>query len=158
MEPKKNKLLLILQELMSKGVRVRVPREQYDNWGGLITKKDMAGLDIAIEENSVKKIGACSLIFFRVGVLATGKVNACSCRDVNATLGIGDITEQPLIDILSLEKNRIYRQIVKQQSEGNFQNICKACNFYMSIYDLRTASMNDVFKSKNKFDLCQSKV
>ncbi len=90
----------------------------YDNWGGIITGEDVQGLDIEIDEGQwIPNFGACSLIFYKLQVMADGRVNACACRDVNATLQIGDLSSQPLSFILSAE-NQTYMDLIESQQRA----------------------------------------
>ena len=108
--------------------------KNYDNWGGIITDKDVNGLDLdVVDGQSMPKIGACSLIFYKLQVMADGQVNACACRDVNATLAIGDLSSQRLADILS-DRNQTYMDLIDSQQRGEFKPICHSCSFYRSIY------------------------
>jgi hypothetical protein len=65
--------------------------------------------------------------------MATGIVNGCACRDVDATLRIGDLNHAPLSGILSLS-NPAYRQLVQEQEAGQFRPVCQSCDYYKSIY------------------------
>ena len=69
--------------------------------------------------------------------MATGIVNGCACRDVDVTLRIGDLNETPLAEILSLE-NEAYMELIEEQQAGNFRPICESCDFYKSIYHMRS--------------------
>lgn len=130
-------LLTLLQNYRDAGIRVRTSRV-YNNWGGMVTQDDVAGLamDITGGEATYKK-GACSLLFTHLQVMATGIVNGCACRDVDATLRIGDLNETPLAEILSLE-NESYLELIEEQQAGNFRPICESCDFYKSIYHSRS--------------------
>ncbi len=120
------------------GVRVRISRE-YNNWGGLIRQEDLEGLDVRIRRpTDVYKNGACALIFFRLLLMADGRVNACACRDVDGTLCIGDLEEQPLREILSVGNDR-YMELIEEQQEGRFRPVCRDCDMYKSIYRRRSA-------------------
>jgi hypothetical protein len=126
-----------LQQLLGRfeaaGVRVGMKRV-FNNWGGMITSADVEGLDIEVTDTrSTYKKGACTLLFTGVQVMATGIVNGCACRDVNATLKIGDLNQDPLSEILSLG-NPAYRQLVQEQEAGQFRPICRSCDYYRSIY------------------------
>src|SRR5262249_31491774 len=66
-----------------------------------------------------------------------GVVNACACRDVDASLQIGDVRTTPLADILSPENPR-YMAIIDEQQRGEFRPICRSCDFYKSIYHHRS--------------------
>ena len=106
----------------------------YDNWGGYITRDDLTGLDMnLLADKHVYKNGACSFIFAKNQIMANGVVNACACRDVDATLALGDLNNQSLAEILS-HKNLIYRDLIERQQKGNFNPICSSCTFYHSIY------------------------
>jgi hypothetical protein len=126
-----------LQQLLARfeaaGIRVGMKRV-FNNWGGMITSADVEGLDIEVTDTrSTYKKGACTLLFTGVQVMATGVVNGCACRDVNATLKIGDLNQDRLSEILSLG-NPAYRLLVQEQEAGQFRPICRSCDYYRSIY------------------------
>jgi hypothetical protein len=60
-------------------------------------------------------------------------VNACACRDVDATLAIGHVDARPLAAIFSAH-NDAYRRIIDEQQAGRFRPVCASCDFYRSIY------------------------
>jgi len=130
-------LLALLKRYRDAGIRVRTSRV-YNNWGGMVTQDDVAGLkmDITSADATYKK-GACSLLFTHLKVMADGVVDGCACRDVDATLQIGDLNEKPMAEILSL-KNEAYRELIEEQQAGHFRPICKSCDFYKSIYHKRS--------------------
>jgi len=131
--------LAALKRFRDAGFRVRRSRV-YNNWGGTVTQADVAGLDLEITPpGAMYKKGACALLFTHVQVMATGIVNGCSCRDVDATLRIGDITSTPLREIISTA-NPAYVQLIEEQQRGEFRPVCQACDFYKSIYHLRSSS------------------
>jgi MoaA/NifB/PqqE/SkfB family radical SAM enzyme len=107
----------------------------FNNWGGLIAQGDVDGLGMTIRQaKDVYKKGACALIFYRQQILVDGRVNACGCRDANATLCIGDLKQTPLKEILS-PSNKCYRQLIEEQQRNKFNAICQSCDFYISIYN-----------------------
>ena len=109
----------------------------FDNWGGSVSQGDVEGLDITIAgDDLVEKRGACTLIFSQNSVLADGRVNACACRDVEGTLELGNIHEQPLAKILSPQNPR-YMDLIERQQNGNFDAVCRSCTAYQSIYGLQ---------------------
>lgn len=85
----------------------------------------------------VYKHGACVKLFDSVQVMASGVVNACACRDVDATLRIGDARTGRLADILST-RNAEYMRIIEEQQQGRFRPVCAGCDFYKSIYHQRS--------------------
>ena len=126
-------LLRLLERFNQAGVRVRRSRV-YNNWGGYITQADVDGLAIDITSaDATYKKGACVLLLIAVQVMATGIVNGCACRDVDATLRIGDLNQKPLREILSV-RNQAYMELIAEQQRGEFRPVCRSCDFYKSIY------------------------
>ena len=109
----------------------------FDNWGGTVSQTDVEGLEIEIAgDDLVEKRGACALIFSQNSVLADGRVNACACRDVEGTLELGNVHEQPLAQILSTRNPR-YMSLIERQQRGDFDAVCRSCTAYQSIYGLQ---------------------
>jgi MoaA/NifB/PqqE/SkfB family radical SAM enzyme len=135
-------LMRLLERFKQRGVKVR-GSHVYNNWGGYITQDDVQGLaiDIAGTEDTYKN-GACVYLFTSVQVMASGIVNGCACRDVDATLRIGDIRETPLREILSTS-NPAYMQLIDEQQRGAFRPVCQSCDFYKSIYHHRSRDRNE---------------
>ena len=131
-------LLDLVNRFRAAGVEIWNAPGVYNNWGGFITQKDVEGLDMHINSTETTyKYGACEKLFNSVQVTATGVVNACACRDVDATLSIGNVKETPLADIVSPENPR-YMAIIEGQQRGEFAPICRSCDFYKSIYHHRS--------------------
>lgn len=129
-----SELMAILGRFGKAGVAVNASHGVYNNWGGYITQEDVAGLDMYVTPaDSTVKSGACVKLFDSVQVMATGVVNACACRDVDATLAIGDVGARPLAEIISA-RNAQYRKIIDEQQAGKFRPVCASCDFYRSIY------------------------
>ena len=78
--------------------------------------------------------------------MSDGTVNACACRDVNATLKIGNINNQKLKDIVSPNKNKTYKELIDNQQMGKFNPICTSCDYYKSIYVKKNYSSVSKFK------------
>ncbi|HET7598361.1 MAG TPA: radical SAM protein [Burkholderiales bacterium] len=131
-------LLRMLRRYREAGVPVRPSHGVYNNWGGYITPDDVAGLDMHITSTELTyKFGACVKLFDSVQVMASGVVNACACRDVDASLRIGDARTGRLADILSA-RNAEYMRIIDEQQQGQFRPVCAGCDFYKSIYHQRS--------------------
>lgn len=146
----KSSLKLVLDKYRSKGIRVRRSLA-YSNWGGLVTSNDVAGLDININStDTAYKKGACSMLFNSIVVKSDGAVNGCPCRDVDGTLKLGDLSQDPLVKILS-PRNQTYIQLIKDQQEGNFPDVCRNCDFYKSIYKLPSAKQLNKSLSLDEF-------
>jgi sulfatase maturation enzyme AslB (radical SAM superfamily) len=129
-----SELMGMLARFREAGVAVNASHGVYNNWGGYITQDDVAGLDMYVTPaDSTVKSGACVKLFDSVQVMATGVVNACACRDVDATLAIGNVASKPLAEIISA-RNAAYRKIIDEQQAGNFRPVCASCDFYRSIY------------------------
>jgi sulfatase maturation enzyme AslB (radical SAM superfamily) len=147
-----NELTTLLERFRERGVPIR-PAHVYNNWGGYITQADVAGLAIDVTSaDSIYKWGACSHLFTTYQVMATGIVNGCACRDVDATLRIGDLNEAPLRKILSPD-NPVYMQLIEEQQRGQFRTVCKSCDYYKSIYHKRSHHRKDgtAFQSVEQF-------
>lgn len=142
--PKKGSdLLELVERFRTAGIEIWLAPGVYNNWGGFISQKDVEGLDMHINSTeSTYKYGACEKLFNSVQVTATGVVNACACRDVDATLQIGDVKTTPLKDIVSPENPR-YMAIIDEQQRGEFLPICRSCDFYKSIYHHRSHYRRD---------------
>jgi len=150
-----SELLQSLERFKAAGVPVHRSR-RYNNWGGYVSNADVAGLDIEISSaDAVYKKGVCTLMFTDVQVMATGIVNACACRDVDATLRIGDIREQTLREILST-RNPVYMELIREQQEGRFRPICRSCDFYKSIYRHRSSNRKDGVKTLSLQEFLQA--
>ncbi len=134
-----SELQRLLVRYREAGVPVHTTRV-FNNWGGFITSADVEGLGIEVTDTrSTYKQGACTLLFTGVQVMATGIVNGCACRDVDATLRIGDLNEAPLAAILS-PRNPAYVQLIEEQQAGQFRPVCQGCDFYKSIYRTTAAA------------------
>jgi MoaA/NifB/PqqE/SkfB family radical SAM enzyme len=131
-------LLKLLTRFERAGVPVHKSRGLYNNWGGYITNDDVRGLAIDITgTDAIYKNGACAHLFTTVQIMANGIVNGCACRDVDATLRIGDLNEQKLRDILSVD-NAAYMGLIDEQQRGEFRPVCESCDYYKSIYHMRS--------------------
>lgn len=129
-----SELMTLLGEFKRAGVKVHSSHGVYNNWGGYISQEDVAGLNMHIlTTDLIYRSGACVKLFDSIQIMATGVVNACACRDVDATLRIGDIQRKPLAQIVNA-KNAEYLKIIQEQQEGNFRPVCKGCDYYRSIY------------------------
>jgi hypothetical protein len=139
----KSDLLALIDRFRDAGIEIWIAPGVYNNWGGYISQADVEGLDMQINSTeSVYKYGACEKLFNSVQVTATGVVNACACRDVDATLAIGNVKTTPLADIVSAD-NPQYMQIIEEQQRGEFRPICRSCDFYKSIYHHRSHYRRD---------------
>lgn len=133
-----SELMRLLRRYRDSGVPVRASHGVYNNWGGYISQADVSGLDMHITSTELTyKFGACVKLFDSVQVMATGVVNACACRDVDATLRIGDARTTRLADIISI-RNAEYMRIIEEQQKGQFRPVCAGCDFYKSIYHQRS--------------------
>ena len=133
-----SELLVLIERLRAAGVEISVSPGIYNNWGGYISQQDVEGLDMHVNSTEATyKYGACEKLFNSVQVTATGIVNACACRDVDATLQIGDVNTTPLAEIMSPDNPR-YMAIIDEQQRGTFRPICRSCDFYKSIYHHRS--------------------
>jgi hypothetical protein len=131
---RKSEIIDLLDRFKKAGVSIKQSKNVYNNWGGYVTQDDVRGLPIdVVGEDAIYKNGACVRLFTTIQIMATGIVNGCACRDVDATLKLGDLTATPLRDIIST-KNPAYQTLIDEQQRGDFRPVCKSCDFYASIY------------------------
>ncbi len=149
-----------IEELRALGVTPGIYSE-VDDWGGLISNDDVRDIDMdLIDARFTYKKGPCSLPFDTVQITASGRVNACACRDPSGSLFLGDIGQQSLSEILGWG-NRNWRRLIENQMDGVFEGACRGCSFYRSVYDKRWAeeyetggivSLERAFARKKSFD------
>lgn len=131
-----SELMALVERFRARGVPVR-RAHVYNNWGGYVTAADVQGLSIDLDDATLTyKNGACSHLFTTYQIMATGIVNGCACRDVDATLRIGDLNETPLHKILSPD-NQAYMRLIEEQQRREFRPVCQSCDYYKSIYHSR---------------------
>ncbi|MGA2344137.1 MAG: AMP-binding protein, partial [Steroidobacteraceae bacterium] len=104
--------------------------DDFDNWGGKISDEQLRGAGLVPKPPPVHR-GPCHRLITGPMILADGRVNACCCRDVEATLIVGDVKAQPLKDILS---GPALKDLLKRHESGDFPDICKVCTRYEPIY------------------------
>jgi Iron-sulfur cluster-binding domain len=129
-----SEVLTMLERFKQAGCTVNIQKGLYNNWGGYVTNDDVKHLPIRIiGPDMVHKNGACVRLFTAVQIMATGIVNGCACRDMDATLRLGDLNKTPLRDIIS-SRNPAYMELIEEQQNGMFRPVCRSCDFYTSIY------------------------
>ncbi|MEM9352610.1 MAG: radical SAM protein [Planctomycetota bacterium] len=119
---------LIEQEVDEIDVLVR----RYDTWGGLIKPEDLVG-NMQVARAPKLKFRPCSWTFVMM-VMYDGKVRACSCsfngketHEGNDGLYVGDLTEEPLVDIWRGERLRDLR---RSYGEKRAPDVCRSCSMY----------------------------
>ncbi len=102
--------------------------ENYDNWTGLITEKDLPEGQKFREIVDMSK--PCSLFYKGLIILANGSVGACWCRDLEGTLIVGNIYKNTLSQIWQGKKLQKLRDDWEQ---GKIPEVCKNCYQYTAI-------------------------
>jgi radical SAM protein with 4Fe4S-binding SPASM domain len=105
----------------------------FDSWAGKVGSAELAEAGLRRMARPYKR-GACQLLFFKPVVLADGRVNACACRDVEAELIVGDLTESSLSEVW--RGGRI-AELIERHERGDFPDVCRRCSWYASIYNPR---------------------
>lgn len=106
----------------------------FDNFGGLIEEKTLEQYGLRLKFGT-PKLGPCDILFRKPIVLADGRVNACAERDLEASLIIGDVTKQPLREILDGPQRN---DLIELFYSNNLPKVCRECSVYQSIYDNRS--------------------
>ncbi|OGS37403.1 MAG: hypothetical protein A2506_08445 [Elusimicrobia bacterium RIFOXYD12_FULL_66_9] len=104
--------------------------DDFDNWGGDISEPTLRQAGLVPKLPPVHR-GPCRRLLTGPTILADGRVNACCCRDVEATLTIGDVGSQPLSDILS---GAPIRGLLERHARGDYPKACRDCTRYESVY------------------------
>jgi uncharacterized Fe-S cluster-containing radical SAM superfamily protein len=102
----------------------------FDNWGGLIHEEDLRRSGRLAIPAPLHR-GPCHRLLTGPVVLADGRVAACCCRDLEASLIIGDARTQTLRDILAGPRLKGY---LARQARGDFPEVCRTCTRYVSLY------------------------
>lgn len=102
----------------------------YDSWSKHISDQELREAGLEPRPDPVKN-GPCHRLLTTPVVLADGRVNACGCRDTEATLIIGDLNVETLAEILS---GPALRELLDRQARGDFPEACRRCTYYDSIY------------------------
>lgn len=100
----------------------------YDNWGGMISKKDMLGVQVMKRSPKIKKYPCVRLSTF--SILPNGDVRICGCRITTTfhdELVVGNLKNNTLKEIFNSSK---YDKIIKEVLDGGIPDICKKCSFY----------------------------
>ncbi|MFA5140072.1 MAG: radical SAM protein [Elusimicrobiota bacterium] len=103
----------------------------FDNWGGMLPDGRLAEAGL-VPKPLRRPGGACRRLLTGPVVLADGRVNACCCRDVEATLIIGDTKEESLGEILSGGR---LKGLLSRFAAGELPEICRRCTKYQSVFD-----------------------
>lgn len=102
----------------------------YDSWAGHIKDEELLAAGLKPRPMPVKK-GACHRLLTSPVVLADGRVNACACRDVEASLIVGDVTRQSLEEVLS---GPALYDLVDRHARGDLPEVCRRCTYYDSVW------------------------
>ena len=121
----------------------------YGNWVGKIAPETLRAVNL-IPTLAPNKKGPCSWLVTQPVVLADGRVNACSCMDVEAQLTIGDVNQNSLQHIWFGGK---HREFISEHELGNYPEVCQRCNFYSSVYNSHRAMYSGrLWRSKSPAD------
>jgi len=100
----------------------------YDNWCGLISKKNLLGIQKLKISPKIKKYPCSSLS--SIAVLPNGDIRLCGCRYFNTLqdeLVIGNIENNSLKEIINSDK---CKKIIAGFKHGKIPFACKKCSFY----------------------------
>lgn len=108
--------------------------EVYENWSGMITQEDLpSGCQLSEQKTISDKIKQpCFEVYRRMHVLANGDVGVCSCRDIDAEINVGNVSEKSLPEIWSGKKLKALRS---DWSNGKLPEVCKSCDRYVPVDD-----------------------
>lgn len=102
--------------------------QAYDNWGGIISKKDLLGVQTLKIPPKFKKYPCKNL--FVLSLLPNGDLRLCGCRckeTLKDELVIGNIKDNSLKETYGSKK---HKELIKNFVKGEFPIVCKDCSFY----------------------------
>ena len=102
--------------------------QSYDNWGGLITKKDLLGIQKLKRPPQIRKYPCQAL--FNISILPNGDIRLCGCRCLdtfNDELIIGNIKKDSLSSLVKSEK---WKNLLNPINTKNIPTVCQNCSFY----------------------------
>ena len=102
----------------------------YDSWSGAIAPEALREAGLEPRPMPAKR-GPCHRLLTSPVVLADGRVNACGCRDTEATLIVGDLKTQTLGEVLS---GPALHELLDRHAKGDFPEACRNCTYYDSVY------------------------
>ena len=111
----------------------------YDSWAGAIAPEALEAVGLRPRKMPYKR-GACELLFTKPVVLASGEVNACACRDVEAELIVGDVAREPLSAIWA---GTAIDELIESHERGDYPDVCRRCTYFVSVYNSRRSRTFD---------------
>ena len=121
------------------GSPIPIRDDDYDNWTGLIKKKDLPKGQRFRKIKDLRE--PCSQFYNGVIVLMNGDIDPCWCRDVEAQLVIGNIYEDSLYNIWTGAK---IKELRENWWKGNFPAVCKNCSMYTSLSEFLLENGNKI--------------
>lgn len=135
-----------MEEIRAKGgIKEQFSLRSFDTWGGMVDANVLKQHNFELIPAPFQ-LGECSLPYYRWIVTWDGLVNACACRDANATLVIGDLKTESLKDILEGNTRKI---LLRNMALGKFPPICRGCTHYRSVYLYYGVYKNRQLRSKS---------
>jgi hypothetical protein len=98
----------------------------FDNWGGLVTEKDLLpGMTLC--KNAAHKRFPCFNLYDNLAIMPDGTAVACACREANATsaLVVGNAKTDTLLEI-----GQRAAKLRQDWLDGNIPAICRGCSGY----------------------------
>lgn len=131
--------------------------DEYDSWGGLIDEQDLPAGHRLYENPLDQAKEPCSELFRRINILNDGTVNNCVCRDLNATMKIGNIKEQTIEQIWKGEPLKKLRQ---DWFNGEVPKTCQGCQRYLPVSDYYASQFRHIVKTfiRRKTHLIKSEI
>lgn len=104
----------------------------FDSWAGRIQEKDLNGAGLKARTMPEKR-GPCQRLLTSPVILADGRVNACACRDVEASLVVGDAGKDALGGVFS---GKALKDLIDSHEKPleQWPDVCRRCTYYDSVY------------------------
>jgi len=115
-------------EYYKKGILKLSFLQEYDNWGGWITKKDLLGTQGLKRPPKIRKYPCKAL--YNLSILPNGDIRLCGCRCIKTLddeLIIGNIKKDPLGKMITSKK---WRSLLNKSELKYLPRVCKNCSFF----------------------------
>jgi radical SAM protein with 4Fe4S-binding SPASM domain len=98
----------------------------------MITQEDLpSGCYLSEQRTISDKIKQpCFEVYRRMHVLSNGDVGVCSCRDIEAEINVGNVSQNSLSEIWRGEK---LKELRSAWSQGKLPEVCKSCDRYVPV-------------------------
>lgn len=137
----------VLRKFMDLGYKCSDIVDNFSDWGGLVTEKDLPeGARLKRTDNSKRNV-PCIVPMIGMMIMPDGLVLGCGCMDAKEETSMGYLHESSL---RSIWKGNAYSNLRSSFAKGKLYPVCMTCTFYSnSEYLLSHPGLKNFDPSKN---------